>query len=115
MEEASLLADRVLVLRDGAIVGEGTPEDLAGSLSLTTRISARLPELVTADDLPAAVRAGFVEPGRFELRTAESTAALAALTTWAVQHDIELGELRVEPPSLEDSYLALTDLEGVGA
>ena len=115
MEEASTLADRVLVLRDGTIVGEGTPEDLAGSLALATRISARLPEHVDVDELPADVRSGFVEAGRFELRTTDATKVLASLTGWAVQHGVELGELSVEPPSLEDSYLALTELAEVEA
>jgi ABC-2 type transport system ATP-binding protein len=108
MEEASTLADRVLVLRAGAIVGEGTPEELAGSLALETRISARLPEGVARAELPPLVRAGVQPDGNFVLRTVEPTATLAALTTWAVATGNDLADLRVEPPSLEESYLALT-------
>ncbi|MBC7459939.1 MAG: ABC transporter ATP-binding protein [Thermoleophilia bacterium] len=112
MEEASTLADRVLVLRAGAIVGEGTPEELAGSLALETRISARLPLALVASELPPLVRAGISDDegreGCFEVRTMEPTATLAALTSWAIAHGHELVELRVEPPTLEASYLALT-------
>ncbi|MCW2973188.1 MAG: transporter [Thermoleophilia bacterium] len=116
MEEASTLADRVLVLRAGEIVGEGTPQELAGSLALETRISARLPLGLADVELPPLVRAGLGggdgRDGHFEVRTVEPTATLAALTSWAIAHGHELVELRVEPPSLEESYLALTGERG---
>jgi len=109
MEEASTLADRLVVLRAGRIVGEGTPAELADSLALETRITAQLPNDVSAEDLPALIRSALGAGGLFELQTIDPTSALAALTGWAVTRGTALDALRVEPPSLEESYLALTN------
>jgi ABC-2 type transport system ATP-binding protein len=39
----------------------------------------------------------------------EPTRALHELTTWALHRGLLLDQLTVEPPSLEDVYLRLTD------
>ncbi len=115
MEEATRLADCVVVLGGGRVVGEGTPDQLARELRLDTVIRARVPDALTHEDLPAALRAGLVERGRFELRTAGSpTSALAQLCQWSLEQDVPLEELDVRAPSLEESYLALTEEAGVG-
>jgi ABC-2 type transport system ATP-binding protein len=108
MEEATRLADRVVVLGSGHVRGEGTPEELARELHLGTVIRARIPDTFAADELPVQVREGLVEPGRIELRAQEPTAALAQLCGWAVDRGLALEELDVRAPSLEESYLALT-------
>jgi ABC-2 type transport system ATP-binding protein len=112
MEEATRLADRVVVLGGGRVRGEGTPDELARELQLGTVIRARVPREVAAGDLPELVRGGLVEPGRFELQASEPTAALAQLCGWAVERGTPLEELDVRAPSLEETYLALT---GAGA
>ncbi|MCB0878162.1 MAG: ABC transporter ATP-binding protein [Thermoleophilia bacterium] len=108
MEEATRLADRVVVLGAGRIRGEGTPDTLARELHLGTVIRARVPDELTADELPPTVRVGLVEPGRFELHADEPTEALAQLCSWAVDRGMSLEELDVRAPTLEESYLALT-------
>jgi ABC-2 type transport system ATP-binding protein len=109
MEEATRLADRVVVLAAGRVVGEGSPDQLARELQLGTVIRARIPEALVATDLPTGLRDGLVEAGRFELHAPEPTRALAALCGWAVDRGLSLEELDVRAPSLEDSYLALTE------
>ena len=52
------------------------------------------------------------EDGRLAVTTEAPTQALFELTQWATEHSIELGELTVSRPSLEDVYL---DLTGSGA
>ena len=44
--------------------------------------------------------------------TDRPTAMLAELTGWAVGRGIELAELAVSPPSLEDAYLRLIGNDG---
>nr|MBA2556053.1 hypothetical protein [Chloroflexota bacterium] len=44
---------------------------------------------------------------RYEIHTTQPTRTLHELTAWALEHAIELGELEVARPSLEDAYLAL--------
>jgi ABC-2 type transport system ATP-binding protein len=89
LDEAEQLADRVAVLREGAIVREGTPAELTGG-SVETEISYR--------------RAGeeCVE------RTREPTRRLHELTAEALARGEELDELEVRRPTLEDVYLELT-------
>lgn len=108
MEEAARLADRVVVLAAGRIVGSGTPEEIAHDLQLGTTIRAQLPDDVDAEALPAALRRGFVATGTFELRVEDATRPLAELCGWALERGITLVDLDVRAPSLEDSYLALT-------
>ncbi len=108
MEEAARLCERVVVLGGGRVRGEGAPDELARQLHLGTMIRARVPSRFDAGELPESIRLGLIEPGRFDLRTDEPTSALAQLCSWAVDRGIELDELDVRAPSLEESYLALT-------
>jgi ABC-2 type transport system ATP-binding protein len=113
MEEAQALADRVAVIVGGRIVGEGTPDTLAQQLNLRSTITC-----VTgvADQLAFVCEGhGDVELGagdRFTLTTDEPVAALAKMCEWAQANDVTLTALEVRPPSLEDSYLALTSERG---
>jgi ABC-2 type transport system ATP-binding protein len=54
-------------------------------------------------DIEKRIRAGFVE-----FAVPEPTAALHALTRWALERGEGLSGLAVERPSLEDVYLSLT-------
>jgi ABC-2 type transport system ATP-binding protein len=110
MEEAARLADRVVVLGGGRIVGEGAPDQLARDLRLGTVVRATLPAGIDASELPVLVRDGLQDDGRFELKVESPAAALAALCSWAVEQDLELVDLDVRAPSLEESYLALTEV-----
>jgi ABC-2 type transport system ATP-binding protein len=105
MDEAQFLADRVAVIAGGHIVAEGTPASIGGRDRAITRVSFRLPPGVTLPDQIGAV-AG--TDGHWELVADELTATLYRLTGWAVQQGVELEELSVVRPSLEDVYLQLT-------
>ena len=107
MEEAETLADRVAIIGEGKIVAEGAVGQLLGKDRPTTirfRVrpgSARLPEdltVVPTDD-----------DGRYAITTAAPTHSLHRLTGWAVEQGIELEELSVTRPSLEDLFLELID------
>jgi ABC-2 type transport system ATP-binding protein len=115
MEEAQALADRVAVLSDGRVVAQGTLADLGGRASAQTQIRFALPRGCRAVDLPSWARPPAeppVEPEPGDLVTvavSEPTRALHELTSWALGHGLALDQLTVEPPSLEDVYLQLTD------
>jgi ABC-2 type transport system ATP-binding protein len=115
MEEAQALADRVAVLSDGQVVAQGTLADIGGRASAQTQISFALPGGCRGTDLPAWARppvepAAQPEPGDLvTVAVSEPTRALHELTSWALHRGLILDQLTVEPPSLEDVYLQLTD------
>ncbi len=109
MDEAQALADRVTVIADGRIVATGTPDDLGGRQQAGSEISFLLPQSIAAGELPAAVASAISDRnGRTRLRTSEPTSVLNELTGWALQRGVELQQLEVRRPSLEDVYLELT-------
>jgi ABC-2 type transport system ATP-binding protein len=111
MDEAEALADRIAVLRAGLIVAEGTPSTLGGRDRAAYEISFALPEGVGIDELPvqrASVRQ-LDEHGRVLIETGEVMATLHALSGWALERRLEVSDLHVRRPALEDVYLALTE------
>ena len=109
MDEAQALADRVAVIAEGQIVGEGAPDQLGGREQAASEIVFGLPDGTSIADLPASVAGAVaVDNGRTMIRTVEATAVLNELTGWALQRGLELGGLEVHRPSLEDVYLELT-------
>jgi len=90
LDEAEQLSDRVAVLRAGRIVAIGKPTELTGR-KVATEIRYR-------------------ENGReVVVETYEPTKALHELTAAAVARGVELDDLQVRKPTLEEIYLALTE------
>jgi ABC-2 type transport system ATP-binding protein len=105
MEEAQVLADRVVVLARGAVAAEGPPAALAGRDTATARITFACPAGCSAADLPVPAAA---VGGLLVTETTDVTGTLHRLTGWALDRGTELAGLAVERPSLEDVYLRLT-------
>jgi ABC-2 type transport system ATP-binding protein len=110
MDEAEHLADRVAVIAEGRIVAQGTPGALGGRDRAAMEIRFDLPDGATLDDLPQAVRDAVVEQdhARVLLTATSPVATLGPLIRWAEGRGVDLAELEVRRPSLEDIYLALT-------
>jgi ABC-2 type transport system ATP-binding protein len=108
MDEAQHLASRLIVLAAGRIVADATPDQLRAYGTVPT---IRLPLVGGApvSDLPSRL-AAHADPERGELliRTADVTADLESLVSWARRNRLDLTGLEVGPPSLEEAYLALT-------
>ncbi len=110
MEEAEYLADRIAVLAAGRIVAEGTAATLGGRDTEAAVISFTLPPGMFAADLPPLVAAAVSDdPGNKVLaRTPSPLPLLGALVGWAQARGIDLPDLEVHRPTLEDVYLQLT-------
>lgn len=106
MEEAQNLSDRVAVMSQGRIVAEGDPRTLGGRASAATMISFRLPPGPVR--LPDGIDANAGDAGALTIKTDDVTGTLHRLTSWAVERDLELQQLEVRQPTLEDVYLELT-------
>lgn len=106
MDEAQHLADHIAVMRKGIIVAEGTPETLGGRAQSDAVITFSLPPETAASDLP--ITPASVDDGIVSVETPSPTQALHSLTSWALDEQIELNDISVTRPSLEDVYLELT-------
>jgi ABC-2 type transport system ATP-binding protein len=105
LDEAQHLADRIVVLNQGKIVAEGTPETLGAAQAVTT-IKFRLAD---CSRLPAIGDGPHVSENKVTYRTADPTTDLYTLTRWAVRQGVNLDGLEVTRPSLEDVYLDIMD------
>jgi len=113
MDEAQQLADRVAVINAGRIVAEGSPETIGGRDHEKAVIAFRLPQGVAVGDIPLPRGAAHDEKeGRVTFETETPTRDMARLVAWAAGRGEELEGLTVSRPTLEDTYLMLTDEEG---
>jgi ABC-2 type transport system ATP-binding protein len=103
LEEADAYADRVILLRQGRIVADGTAAEVRG-LSTGRSVRATLPD---ADEgalraLPG-VRSVEIRGDRIIVQTRESDSVTRYLLTNTKAHDLE-----IVAHNLEDAFLALT-------
>jgi ABC-2 type transport system ATP-binding protein len=110
MDEAEHLADRIVVLADGRVVAEGTPKTLGGRDRMTATIRFTLPDGLAIRDLPAELRP-LAESGSHSttyLRSESPLVHVEVLASWALGRGVDLPDLDLHRPSLEDVYLELT-------
>jgi ABC-2 type transport system ATP-binding protein len=116
MDEAEHLADRIAVIAGGRIVAEGTPRTLGGRERMAATIAFTLPAQVSALDLPEVLvrLTARSADGRVVLESRRPLADIKLLADWALERGLELPDLDVRRPSLEDVYLQLTGSHAQG-
>jgi ABC-2 type transport system ATP-binding protein len=107
IEEAQELADRVGVLRSGHLVALGTPDDLREHGEPASTISFRLPAGFTGT-LPHVTGRLRTDGRQVRVATRAAVADAGCLAGWAIEAGVDLAEFTVSPPTLEETYLALT-------
>jgi ABC-2 type transport system ATP-binding protein len=107
IDEAERLADRIAVLADGEIVAAGPPGAIGDRAERAATIRFRLPAGVGTGELP--VPAHRDESGAVTVRSTTPLEAVRALAGWADERGLDLAELDVRRPTLEEVYLSLTD------
>ncbi|WP_419856097.1 ABC transporter ATP-binding protein [Candidatus Poriferisodalis sp.] len=130
MDEADHLADRIVVISRGRIVADGTAPELAAQVAMPSHVSwdaaelspvalpDRLRDLLRGDDASVRARAAAGtaiaerqierEVERFALVTRDVGEVVRDLLAAAEAAGTPLDSLAVQPPTLEDTYLALT-------
>jgi ABC-type multidrug transport system ATPase subunit len=108
LEEADAYADRIILLRQGRIVADGTAAEVR-SLSSGRSVRASLPgaDEATLSGLPG-VRSIEIRGDRVIIQTTESDAVAKYLLTETSAHDVE-----IVAHNLEDAFLALTGDESL--
>jgi ABC-2 type transport system ATP-binding protein len=116
MDEAQALANRVAVMRAGEIIAIGKPEELGGRDLRPAEIRFVLPPGLSLGDIPDVPADGrCIEGDHAVVTTADPVRAAQRITTWALEHGVELEHFSVTQPTLEDIYLELTGADHDGA
>lgn len=104
MDEAQVLADRIVVIAGGVVVANGTADQLADSIQAKTRIAWT--QLAGAP-MPPESLGWSTTNDQAAIETEDVVETLHALTSWAKETNNELADLEVVRPSLEETYLEL--------
>lgn len=107
LEEAEQFAERIILMRKGEVVADGTVDEIQRTAS-TTHVSATIPEpqrssLARGEGLPFEVAEVRGEGDRLRFTTSESDALAKFLVT-----ETEANNLTITRASLEDAFEALT-------
>jgi ABC-2 type transport system ATP-binding protein len=107
LEEADALADRILVLSEGKVLTEGTPEQIKAQLGRSTircQTSLAPSLLMTFDSVQSVHPEGAV--------TVIAAGDPDTVVRQLLQHDPRLVGLEVTSVALEDAFVALTSGTG---
>jgi EmrB/QacA subfamily drug resistance transporter len=109
MDEAQHLADRIAILRSGALVAVGSVDEIGTGLGADAIVRFRLPAGVAADEIASVAASPVDISGDIAtIRARDPQPVLYRLTTWGEREVRSLEGLEVVRPTLEDMFLELT-------
>jgi ABC-2 type transport system ATP-binding protein len=110
LEEAEELCDRTAIMDSGSIIALDTPSMLIRELGPSSRVTFAADGLERGEltALPAVTSVGEREDGGLDLTSESPQLTLVGLVGLAEERHIELRDLAVRRPSLEDVFLRLT-------
>lgn len=113
LDEIEALADRVIILREGEVVADGTPLQLLAQAEGASTLWIEIDKPIDPENLvPGASFEG--RDGRLlRYRTKDSTAAIVGLGASLKSSNAALLDLRLKRPTLEDLYVQLIGVSGV--
>ena len=117
LEEADVLADRVLVLDAGVLVAEGTAHELKAQLrGEVARLEiAAAPDRARARGILGDRIVGESSSGAVDVATDGSADDLRRLLTQLDDAGLEVDRLTLDRPTLDEVFLALTGRDGAAA
>ncbi|HDN79068.1 MAG TPA: ATP-binding cassette domain-containing protein [Chloroflexi bacterium] len=116
LPEASQTCERVLIINEGRLVAEDTPQRLTARLEGGERVFLQVgrpsPEVVTKlKEIPGIIAVDDKGQGRYEILCKTGEDRRPEIARVAVEGGWELLELRLEAMSLEEIFLRLTTKE----
>jgi ABC-2 type transport system ATP-binding protein len=112
IEEAERLCDRVAIMDAGRIVAIGTPRELQERSAGKSTIEVSWDRVLASHDIPQwndAVTFTLNEDGRgITVTSAKPARTLVEIVKWIDQSGMEIEDVRLKRPTLEDVYIELT-------
>jgi ABC-2 type transport system ATP-binding protein len=112
IEEAEKLCDRVAIIDEGRIAAIGTPDEIRARSAGHTRVEVRCETPLPSGEPPRwpDAQAAHVSVDRrsIVITTTRSARTLVELIRWIDHLGIELSDVHVKRPSLEDAFIELT-------
>ena len=111
IEEAERLCDRVAIVDQGKIVALGTPAELQAQASGQSRIEIRTTDPLPGEPppLPYAEKQSLLDGGKaLTVWSAKPARTLPELIKWIDQQGIDLDDIQLKRPTLEDVFIELT-------
>jgi ABC-2 type transport system ATP-binding protein len=113
LDEAELLADRVVIIDHGRVVADGSPAELTGGAHGQLRFAAAsgLDVELLRLALPDGYEVREMTVGRYLVEGEILPATVATVTSFCARVGVLPGDLQVGRRSLDDVYLELTGRE----
>jgi len=110
IEEAEKLCDRVAIVDEGSIVAMGTPREIQertlANSTIEIECAQPLPEVPAWPDV---LKVTVNEPRtRVAVTSARPARLVVAMVKWLDEQGLELTDIRIRRPSLEDAFIELT-------
>ena len=112
IEEAEKLCDRVAIVDEGRIIAIGTPREIQDRTLASSAIEIETAQPLGSASVPAwpdAERVTVNDQGtRIVVTSRRPARVIVELVKWLDEQGIELADIRIKRPSLEDAFIELT-------
>ncbi|MEO8597905.1 MAG: ABC transporter ATP-binding protein [Candidatus Solibacter sp.] len=112
IEEAEKLCDRVAIVDEGRIVAIGTPREIQLKVLAHSTLEIELAVPLGSVALPRWEEAGEItldaSRRNLSVRTNRPARTVVEMVKWLDAQGLELSDLRIQRPSLEDAFIELT-------
>jgi ABC-2 type transport system ATP-binding protein len=112
IEEAERLCDRVAIIDRGKIIVMGTPREIQAQTLGTSRVDLHTDRPLPLGDIPAGLDGAKLtfndDRTNLSVASAKPTHALVELVRWIDSQGIEIVDIQLKRPTLEDVFIELT-------
>ncbi|MBK5291920.1 MAG: ABC transporter ATP-binding protein [Acidobacteriia bacterium] len=112
IEEAERLCDRVAIIDEGRIIAIGTPREIRSQTVGHSHVEIVCTYPIPEVEIPEGLRAGkvVISEDRLSMTVNSSHPAktVVELVKWVDQHALELADIHLKRPTLEDAFIELT-------